>query len=62
VDVDTLLACCLAKPGAWPDNPWDDQRPVVEVGTTREVADEWLHRYPDDASATAYLGRSGWDG
>lgn len=33
----------------------------VKGGTTREVADEWLHRYPDDASAMAYIGRSGWN-
>jgi predicted DNA-binding protein (MmcQ/YjbR family) len=23
VDVEQLLRHCLAKPGAWPDNPWD---------------------------------------
>jgi predicted DNA-binding protein (MmcQ/YjbR family) len=27
-----LLAHCLAKPGAWPDNPWDHEHPVVKVG------------------------------
>jgi len=26
-----------------------------------EVADEWLVRYPDDASVMAYIGRSGWN-
>ncbi len=25
------------------------------------MADEWLHRYPDDASVMAYIGRSGWN-
>jgi predicted DNA-binding protein (MmcQ/YjbR family) len=25
------------------------------------VADEWLHRYPDDASVMRYIGRSGWN-
>jgi predicted DNA-binding protein (MmcQ/YjbR family) len=73
---------CLAKAGAWPDNPWDHEWPVVKVGpgeagrifaflsargvgvkggATREVADEWLQRYPDDASVMAYIGRSGWN-
>ena len=25
------------------------------------MADEWLLRYPDDASVMAYIGRSGWN-
>lgn len=33
----------------------------VKCGPNREVADEWLLRYPDDASAMAYVGRSGWN-
>ena len=33
----------------------------VKAGATREVADEWLHRYPDHASVMAYIGRSGWN-
>ncbi len=77
---DDLLAHCLAKPGAWPDEPWEGDV-VVKVGSkifaflgsepatavglkcgpTREAADEWLHRYPDDASVLAYIGRSGWN-
>jgi predicted DNA-binding protein (MmcQ/YjbR family) len=75
---DELLAYCLAKPGAWPDEPWEGDV-VVKVGskifaflgqgsavglkcaTTREAADEWLLRFPDDASAMAYIGRSGWN-
>jgi predicted DNA-binding protein (MmcQ/YjbR family) len=82
VDVDEMLEHCLAKPGAWPDNPWGHEHPVVKVGPgergkifafigtgtvgvksakTREVADEWLHRYPDDASVMPYIGRSGWN-
>src|SRR5690242_16832747 len=73
---------CAAKPGAWPDNPWDHEHPVFKVGpgergkifaflgsegvgvkgaTTREVADEWLHRYPGSATVMAYIGRSGWN-
>jgi predicted DNA-binding protein (MmcQ/YjbR family) len=33
----------------------------VKCGATREAADEWLLRYPDDASVMAYIGRSGWN-
>ena len=75
---EEMLAHCLALPGAWPDNPWGHEHPVVKVhekifaflgaqtvgvkaGATREVADEWLDRYPDDASVMAYIGRSGWN-
>jgi predicted DNA-binding protein (MmcQ/YjbR family) len=75
---EEMLAHCLAKPGAWPDNPWDHEHPVVKVhdkifafiggdgvgvksGVNREVADEWLQRYPGDASVMAYIGRSGWN-
>ena len=27
-----MLAHCLAKPGAWPDNPWEHEHPVIKVG------------------------------
>jgi predicted DNA-binding protein (MmcQ/YjbR family) len=77
---DELLAYCLAKPGAWQDEPWEGDI-VAKVGTkifaflgsapggsvglkcgsNREVADEWIKRYPDDASVMAYIGRSGWN-
>lgn len=33
----------------------------VKCGSDREVADEWLDRYPEDASVMAYIGRSGWN-
>jgi len=82
MDVDRMLAHCLGKPGAWPDNPWEHEHPVVKVGpdergkifaflgatsvgvkcgASREVADEWLLRFPDDATVMAYIGRSGWN-
>jgi predicted DNA-binding protein (MmcQ/YjbR family) len=32
----------------------------VKAGATREEADEWLRRYPEDASVMRYIGRSGW--
>jgi predicted DNA-binding protein (MmcQ/YjbR family) len=73
-----LLAYCLAKPGAWQDEPWDGDVVVkvgpkifafvgagtavgLKCGPNREAADEWLLRYPQDASALAYIGRSGWN-
>jgi predicted DNA-binding protein (MmcQ/YjbR family) len=75
---DELLAHCLAKPGAWQDEPWEGDVVVkvaskifaflgqgsavgLKCAATREAADEWLLRYPDDASAMAYIGRSGWN-
>jgi predicted DNA-binding protein (MmcQ/YjbR family) len=79
---ESLLAECLAKPGAWPDEPWEGDlvakvgdkifafiggdsaaEPAVglKCGRTREEADEWLRRYPDDASVMAYIGRFGWN-
>jgi predicted DNA-binding protein (MmcQ/YjbR family) len=75
-----LLAYCLAKPGAWQDEPWEDDVVVkvgnkifaflgsapgstvgLKCGASREVANEWLLRYPEDASVMAYIGRSGWN-
>jgi predicted DNA-binding protein (MmcQ/YjbR family) len=82
---DELLAYCLAKPGAWPDEPWEGDVVVkvaskifaflgsdspaphitaqvgLKCGASREAADEWLARYPDDVSVMAYIGRSGWN-
>ena len=61
---------CAALPGAWADNPWGHEHPVIKVGPgergkifaflgasgvgvkggpSREAADEWLQRFPDDA-------------
>jgi len=33
----------------------------LKCGPSRDVADEWLARYPDDASVMAYIGRAGWN-
>ena len=77
MDCHELLAYCLAKPGAWQDEPWEDA-PVAKVaekicaffgedsvglkcGADRDEADEWLLRHPDDASVMAYIGRNGWN-
>lgn len=83
MDVERMLGHCLALPGAWPDNPWGHEHPVIKVGDgpaggkifaflggegvgvkggpTREVANEWLERFPGDATVMAYIGRSGWN-
>ena len=75
---DELLGYCLAKPGAWQDEPWEGDVVVkvgskifaflgagtsvgVKCGATREVADEWLSRFPVDAAVMPYIGRSGWN-
>jgi predicted DNA-binding protein (MmcQ/YjbR family) len=82
VDVERMQAYCLAKPGAWPDNPWEHQYPVIKVGPgergkifaflgeggvgvksgrSREMADEWIARFPADVTVMPYIGRSGWN-
>ena len=33
----------------------------VKSGPNREIADEWLERFPVDASVMPYIGRSGWN-
>jgi predicted DNA-binding protein (MmcQ/YjbR family) len=33
----------------------------LKCGASREVANEWLVRYPGDATVMAYIGRSGWN-
>lgn len=75
---EQLRAHCLAKPGAWLDQPWEDDEVVkvgprifaflgdgqgvgLKCGSGRDEADEWLHRFPDDARIMAYIGRSGWN-
>jgi predicted DNA-binding protein (MmcQ/YjbR family) len=74
---DDVLAHALARPGAWQDEPWEgaivakvekkifaflgDQTIGVKCGATRDEADEWLARFPDDASVMPYIGRAGWN-
>ena len=74
---DALRDYCLAKRGAWPDEPWEGDEVAkvgpkifaflgaesvgVKCGATRDEADEWLVRFPDDATVMAYIGRSGWN-
>ena len=39
----------------------DPPRVGLKCGTGREAADEWLLRYPADATVMPYIGRSGWN-
>lgn len=77
LDAQQLLDHCLALPGAWPDQPWEGDHVAkvsdkifafvgqgsigLKCGRTRDEADEWLRRYPDDAAVMAYIGRYGWN-
>jgi predicted DNA-binding protein (MmcQ/YjbR family) len=72
-----LQRYCLAKPGAWLDQPWEGDHVAkvgdkifaflggdgvgVKCGRTRDEADEWLRRFPDDARSSPYIGRFGWN-
>jgi predicted DNA-binding protein (MmcQ/YjbR family) len=72
-----LLEHCLAKPGAWPDEPWEGSQVAkvsdkifaflggdsvgIKCGSNRQEADELIASYPDDVSVMAYIGRSGWN-
>ncbi|MFV0460559.1 MAG: MmcQ/YjbR family DNA-binding protein [Actinomycetales bacterium] len=76
-DTDPMLAYCLAKPGAWRDEPWEGDvvakvadkifafvAPAslgVKCAPGRDEADEWLAEYPEDATAMPYLARYGWN-
>jgi predicted DNA-binding protein (MmcQ/YjbR family) len=74
---DDLRGYCLAKPGAWRDEPWEGDGVAkvgdkifaflgagsvgVKCGRSRDEADEWLRRFPQDATVMAYIGRYGWN-
>ncbi|WP_330234089.1 MmcQ/YjbR family DNA-binding protein [Nocardia sp. NBC_00508] len=77
MDEAALLNYCLAKPGAWQDEPWEgdvvakvgdkifaflgDTSVGLKCGRTREEADELVRVYPNDVAASAYIGRYGWN-
>jgi predicted DNA-binding protein (MmcQ/YjbR family) len=71
------LDYCLAKPGAWQDEPWEGDV-VAKVGDKifaflgnetaiglkcgdRETADLLVDRYQGAASKMAYIGKHGWN-
>jgi predicted DNA-binding protein (MmcQ/YjbR family) len=77
VSHDALLTYCLAKPGAYPDEPWEgdvvakvggkifsfngDATVGVKCGSTADEAAELRQRYPNDVTVMAYIGRFGWN-
>lgn len=77
VSRDALLAYCLAKPGAYEDQPWEGDYVAkvagkifsfngettlgVKCGRDIDEAAELRDRYPNDVTAMAYIGRFGWN-
>jgi predicted DNA-binding protein (MmcQ/YjbR family) len=77
VDHAAVLAYGLAKPGAVPDEPWEDDLVAkvggkifaflggegvgVKCGRNADEAAEWRQRYPEAVSVMAYIGRYGWN-
>jgi predicted DNA-binding protein (MmcQ/YjbR family) len=74
---EELVAYCLAKPGAEPDEPWEGDRVAkvggkifaflggnglgVKCGRDADEAAEVRMRYPSAVTASAYIGRYGWN-
>ena len=72
-----LLDHCLAKPGAWRDEPWEgdvvakvgskifaflgEDTVGVKCGKGRAEADEWIEEFPDEVTVSPYIGRHGWN-
>ncbi|MFI9505082.1 MmcQ/YjbR family DNA-binding protein [Nocardia sp. NPDC052566] len=77
MDFPQLLTYCLAKPGAWQDEPWEGDIVAkvgdkifaflggtsigLKCGRTREEADELVRVHPGEVTASAYIGRYGWN-
>lgn len=74
---DELVAYCLAKPGAVPDQPWEGDTVAkvggkifaflggdglgVKCGRDVDEAAELRLRFPDSVTVMAYIGRHGWN-
>ena len=74
---EELVAYCLGKPGAVPDEPWEGDQVAkvggkifaflggdalgVKCGRDADEAAELRQRYPDHAAVMAYIGRHGWN-
>jgi predicted DNA-binding protein (MmcQ/YjbR family) len=77
VNHDELVAYCMAKPGAVPDEPWEGDLVAkvggkifaflggdglgVKCGRDSDEAAELRHRYPEHVTVMAYIGRHGWN-
>jgi predicted DNA-binding protein (MmcQ/YjbR family) len=53
VKVGSKIFAFLGTPG--------DPHVGVKAAGSRDEADEWLARYPEDAVVMPYIGRSGWN-
>jgi predicted DNA-binding protein (MmcQ/YjbR family) len=74
---DDIRTYCLAKPGAWLDEPWEGDQVAkvadkifaflggetigLKCGRDADAAGELRARYPDDVTVSAYIGRYGWN-
>jgi predicted DNA-binding protein (MmcQ/YjbR family) len=73
---DELIAYCLGKPGAEPDEPWEGDLVAkvggtifaflgdgmtVKCGRNADEAAELRWHYPDSVSVSPYIGRHGWN-
>ena len=72
-----LVAYCLSKPGAVPDEPWDGDVVAkvggkifaflggdglgVKCGRDADEAAELRMRFPESVTVMAYIGRHGWN-
>jgi predicted DNA-binding protein (MmcQ/YjbR family) len=72
-----LVAYCLAKPGAVPDTPWEEDLVAkvggkifaflggggvgLKCGRDADDAAELRLRFPDTATVMPYIGRYGWN-
>jgi predicted DNA-binding protein (MmcQ/YjbR family) len=77
VNHDELVTYCLAKPGAQPDTPWEGDLVAkvggkifaflggegvgLKCGRDADEAGELRLRYPESVTASAYIGRFGWN-
>jgi predicted DNA-binding protein (MmcQ/YjbR family) len=77
VNHEELVAYCLAKPGATPDEPWEGDLVAkvggkifaflggdglgVKCGRDADEAAEPRLRYPGTVEVMAYIGRHGWN-
>ena len=72
-----LVAYCLAKPGAVPDTPWEEDLVAkvggkifaflggggvgLKCGRDADEAAELRQRFPETATVMPYIGRYGWN-
>jgi predicted DNA-binding protein (MmcQ/YjbR family) len=72
-----VVAYCLAKPGAAPDTPWEEDLVAkvggkifaflggngvgLKCGRDADEAAELRQRFPETATVMPYIGRYGWN-